>query len=97
MQVIPLHDRVLLSRIDDTPLKTEAGIHIPETAKEKPMKALVVAVGTGRVTDEGSILPLDVRVGDTILMGKYSGTDIKIDDQEYVIMREGEILAIIRK
>jgi chaperonin GroES len=94
MKIRPLRDRVVLTRLEEGEQKV-GGIIIPDTAKEKPQQGKVVAVGTGRVTDEGKVIPLDVKVGDTILFGKYSGTDIKVDETEYLIVREEEILAIV--
>ena len=90
----PLGDRVLVKPQELKETK-RGGIIIPDTAKEKPMEAEVVAVGGGKITEEGKKLPLDVKPGDRILVGKYSGTDIKIDDVEYVIMREDEVLAVL--
>jgi len=94
VKVRPLYDRILVKRVEPKE-SVKGGIIIPDTAKEKPMEAEVVAVGGGKITDEGKKLPLDVKAGDRILMGKYSGTDIKIDEVEYVIMREEEVLAIV--
>ena len=94
MKVIPLHDRVLLKRLE----KKEAvkgGIIIPDTAKEKPQEAEVIAAGKGRVTEDGKVIPLDVKKGDKVLIGKFSGTEVTIDDVEHVIVREEEILAKI--
>jgi len=93
MQVRPLHDRVLVKRVEEKEV-VKGGIIIPDTAKEKPMEGEVVAVGPGKVQDDGKRSPLDVKPGDRILFGKYAGTEIKIDDQEYAIMREEEILAV---
>ena len=94
MNIRPLHDRVLVKRAEQQE-QVRGGIIIPDTAKEKPQEAEVVAVGPGKLTDEGKRTPLEVQVGDRILMGKYSGSEIKIDDTDYVIVREDEILAII--
>jgi len=94
MNVRPLRDRVVLKRLEEQEQKV-GGIIIPDTAKEKPQQGKVVAVGSGRVTDEGKVIPLDVKVGDTILFGKYSGTEIKLEGTEYLIVREEEILAIV--
>ncbi|NWG14382.1 MAG: co-chaperone GroES [Acidobacteria bacterium] len=94
MQVRPLHDRVLVKRIEEKEV-VKGGIIIPDTAKEKPMEGEVVAVGDGKILEDGKRMPLDVKAGDRILFGKYAGTEIKIDDQDYVIMREEEVLAII--
>ncbi|HEY2931187.1 MAG TPA: co-chaperone GroES [Acidobacteriota bacterium] len=90
----PLHDRVLVKRIDAKE-EVKGGIVIPDTAKEKPQEGEVVAVGNGKILDNGTKLNLEVKVGDRILFGKYAGTEVKIDDQEYLIMREEEILGII--
>lgn len=94
MKVRPLYDRILVKRVEAKDM-VRGGIIIPDSAKEKPMEAEVVAVGGGKITDEGKKIPLDVKAGDRILMGKYSGTEIKVDDVEYVIMREEEVLAIV--
>jgi chaperonin GroES len=94
MNIRPLHDRVLVKRIE-LEEQVRGGIIIPDTAKEKPQEAEVVAVGPGKLTDEGKRTPLEVQPGDRILMGKYSGSEIKIDDTDYVICREDEILAVI--
>lgn len=96
MKVKPLNDRVLVLRIGEEE-KTSGGIIIPDTAKEKPQEGKVVAVGPGRVNDEGKKIALDVKAGDKVLFGKYSGTEIKIDGVEHLIMREDDILAIIEK
>jgi chaperonin GroES len=96
MKVKPLNDRVLVLRIGEEE-KTSGGIIIPDTAKEKPQEGKVVAVGPGRVNDEGKKIALDVKAGDKVLFGKYSGTEIKIDGVEHLIMREEDILAIIEK
>jgi len=94
MKVRPLRDRILVKRIEETEQKV-GGIIIPDTAKEKPQQGKVVAAGNGRITDEGKTLPLDVKAGDTILFGKYSGTEIKIEGEEYLILREDEVLGVI--
>ncbi len=94
MKARPLHDRILVKRIEEGEQKV-GGIIIPDTAKEKPQQGKVVAVGAGRVSDEGKVIPLDVKAGDTVLFGKYSGTEIKLDGIEYLIVREEEILAIV--
>jgi len=95
MKFRPLADRVLIKRIDKEE-KTDGGIIIPDTAKEKPQEAEVIAVGPGKLREDGERSPIDVKEGDRILVGKYSGSDIKIGDEEYVILREDEILAIIQ-
>lgn len=93
VNITPLHDRVIVKRIEDRET-VKGGIIIPDTAKEKPQEGEVVAVGSGR-REKGELIPLDVKVGDRILFGKYSGNEIKIDDQEYLILKEDEILAKI--
>ena len=90
----PLRDRILVKRLEEGEQRV-GGIIIPDTAKEKPQQGKVVAVGSGRVNDAGKVFPLDVKAGDRILFGKYAGTEIKIEDQEHVILREDEILGII--
>jgi chaperonin GroES len=95
MKVKPLHDRLLVTRIEDK-TQMKGGIVIPDSAKEKPMEAKVIAVGSGRVLDGGKKVPLEVKVGDRILLGKYGGTEVKIDDKEHVIVREDEVLGIIQ-
>jgi chaperonin GroES len=94
MKIGPLHDRILVERLEEQEVK-RGGIIIPDTAKEKPQEGKVIAVGTGKVTDEGKRLGLDVKVGDKILFGKYSGSEVKVDDKDYLIMREEDILAIL--
>ena len=94
MKIRPLHDRVLIERLEEREVK-KGGIIIPDTAKEKPQEGKVIAVGNGKVTDEGKKIPLDVKAGDKILFGKYSGSEVKIDDKEYLIMREDDVLAIL--
>ena len=96
MKIRPLHDRVLLKRIEEKEV-IKGGIIIPDTAKEKPMEGEVVAVGPGKMMEDGKRSSLDVKAGDRVLFGKYAGTEIKIDDEEFVIMREEEILAVIGK
>jgi chaperonin GroES len=93
----PLHDRILVRRLEEGETKLSSGIIIPDSAKEKPQQGEVIAVGKGKSNDEGKVFPLDVKPGDSILFGKYSGTEIKIDDQEFLIMREEEVLGIIKK
>ena len=94
MKFRPLHDRVLLKRVDQEE-KTAGGIIIPDSAKEKPQQGKVIAAGNGKKKDDGTVVPLDVKVGDTILFGKYSGNEVTVEDNEYLIMREDEALAII--
>ena len=92
----PLHDRILVRRLneDDT---VRSGIIIPDSAKEKPQKGEIIAVGKGKSNDEGKVLPLDVKTGDQVLFGKYSGTEIKLDGEEFLIMREEEVLGIVKQ
>ncbi len=94
MNVRPLRDRVVVKRLEEQEQRV-GGIIIPDTAKEKPQQGKVVAVGNGRVNDEGKVIPLDVKVDDTVLFGKYAGTEIKLEGIEYLIIREEEILGII--
>ena len=94
MKVRPLHDRILIKRIEEKET-VKGGIIIPDTAKEKPQEGEVIAVGHGKKTEEGKVIPLDVKAGDRILFGKYSGTEIKIDNQEYLIVREDEVLGVL--
>jgi chaperonin GroES len=96
MNVQPLADRLLVRRLEEEEMK-RGGIIIPDTAKEKPQEGEVVAVGPGRLSDEGKRMPLEVKKGDRILIGKYSGTDVKIDGDEYLILREDDVLAIVGK
>jgi len=93
-KIRPLQDRILVKRLEEKEVK-KGGMVIPETAKEKPQEGEVVAVGPGKVTEDGKRQPMEVKVGDKILFGKYSGTDIKIDGEEYLILREDEVLAVI--
>lgn len=94
MSLRPLHDRLIVERLpEDT--KTAGGIIIPESAKEKPQKGKVVAVGKGKIGDDGKVRALDVKAGDVVLFGKYSGTEVKIDNQDRLIMREDDILAVV--
>jgi chaperonin GroES len=93
-KVRPLHDRLLVKRIEETET-VKGGIIIPDSAKEKPQEGEVIAVGNGKILDNGSKVALDVKAGDKILFGKYSGTDIKIDGEEYMILREDEVLGVI--
>ena len=96
MNVRPLHDRLLVQRIEEAEQKV-GGIIIPDSAKEKPQQGKVVAAGTGKVLEDGTRVPMDVAAGDTILFGKYSGQEIKIEGEEYLIMREDEVLAVLEK
>jgi chaperonin GroES len=92
----PLQDRVIVKRVEEEE-KTKGGIIIPDTAKEKPMEGKVIAVGKGKVLDDGKVHPLDLKAGDRVLFGKYSGTEVKIDGEEHLIMREDDILGVIEK
>jgi len=94
MKVRPLHDRLLVRRIEESET-AKGGIIIPDTAKEKPQKGEVLAIGNGKILENGTKLPLDVKVGNKILFGKYTGTDIKIDGEEVLILREDEVLAVL--
>jgi chaperonin GroES len=92
----PLHDRILVRRLEEGET-VRGGIIIPDTAKEKPQEGEVIAVGKGKSNDEGKVFPLDVKAGDRVLFGKYSGTEIKIDGEEFLIMREEEVLGIVKR
>jgi chaperonin GroES len=94
MKIRPLHDRILVKRLEEQETK-RGGIIIPDTAKEKPQEGKVVAVGSGKVGEDGKRTPLDVKAGDRILFGKYSGSEVKIEDDEYLILREEDVLAIL--
>ena len=94
MDIRPLHDRIVVKRIEEEESKI-GGLFIPDSAKEKLQQGEVIAVGKGKKTDEGKVIPLDVQVGDRILFGKYSGSDVKLDGQEYMIMREDEVLVVL--
>jgi chaperonin GroES len=94
MKIRPLHDRLLVERLEEREVK-KGGIIIPDTAKEKPQEGKVIAVGNGKVSDDGKKIPLDVKAGDKILFGKYSGSEVKLDEKEYLIMREDDVLAIL--
>jgi chaperonin GroES len=95
MKVKPLHDRVIVKRIEEEE-KTKGGIIIPDTAKEKPVEGKVIAVGQGKVLEDGKRAPMEVKKGDRVLFGKYAGTEIKIDGEEHIIMREDDIVAIVK-
>ncbi len=95
MNVRPLNDRVLVKRLEEES-KTASGLYIPDSAKEKPTRGRVIAVGSGRTNDDGVRKPLDVKAGDLILFGKYAGTEIKLDGEELIIMREDDVLAVIQ-
>ncbi len=94
MDIRPLHDRVVIKRIEEGETM-QGGLYIPDSAKEKPQRGEVVAIGKGKRTEDGKLIALDVQVGDQILFGKYSGSDIKLDGNEYLIMREDEILGVL--
>jgi chaperonin GroES len=94
MKVRPLHDRIIVERVDEGEQKV-GGIIIPDTAKEKPQQGKIIAVGKGKVKDDGKVVPMDVKAGDLILFGKYGGQEIKLDGTEYLIMREEEVLGVI--
>jgi len=94
MNLRPLQDRILVKRVEEE-TKTAGGLYIPETAKEKPQRGEIVAAGKGKKTEDGKVLPLDVKVGDKVLFGKYAGTEIKVDGEDYLIMREDDILAVV--
>lgn len=94
MNLRPLQDRIIVKRVEEE-TKTAGGIFIPETAKEKPQRGQVVAAGKGKKTEDGKVLPLDVKAGDIVLFGKYAGTEVKVDGEEYLMMREDDILAVV--
>lgn len=94
MDIRPLHDRIVVKRLEEKE-SMQGGLYIPDSAKEKPQEGQVMAVGNGKKTEEGKVLPLDVKVGDRILFGKYSGSEVKIDGEEYLILREDEILGVL--
>ena len=95
MALRPLHNRIVVERSESSEQKSAGGIIIPDSAKEKPQEATVIAVGPGKLDDDGKRQPLDVKVGDRVLIGKYSGSDIKLDNKEYVILTEDEVLAVV--
>jgi chaperonin GroES len=94
MKIRPLHDRILVKRVEEQEVR-KGGIIIPDSAKEKPQEGKVIAVGNGKVTDDGKKIPLDVKAGDRILFGKYSGSEVKVEDEEYLILKEEDVLGII--
>ena len=94
MNIRPLHDRIIVERIEEETM-TASGIIIPDSAKEKPQEGTIMAVGKGKVTEDGKVLPLDVKVGDKVLFGKYSGTEVKLDGKEFLMMREDDILGVV--
>jgi chaperonin GroES len=95
MKIRPLYDRIVVKRIEDSAEKTASGLFIPDSAKEKPQEGEVIAVGQGKRADDGKLIALDVKAGDRILFGKYSGTEIKIDGEDFLIMKEEEVLGVI--
>jgi len=97
MRIKPLGDRVLVKRVEEAESKTKGGIIIPDTAKEKPQEGRVIAVGTGKVLEDGRKVPLEVKEGDRVLFGKYAGTEVKIEGEEHLILREDDILGIIEE
>ena len=96
MKIRPLHDRILIKRLEEDK-KSEGGIIIPDTAKEKPIQGKVIAVGKGKIMKSGDVIPLDVKKGDKVLFSKYGGTEVKIDGEEHLLMREDDILAVVQK
>ncbi len=94
MKLRPLQDRIIVKRIEEE-TKTAGGIYIPDTAKEKPQMGQIVSVGNGKKTEDGKVIPIDVKAGDRVLFGKYSGTEVKVEGEEYLIMREDDILGVI--
>ena len=94
MKIRPLHDRVIVRRLEEE-RKTAGGIVIPDTAAEKPIRGEVIAVGNGKILDNGDVRPLDVKVGNTVLFGKYSGTEVKVEGEDLVVMREDDIMAVL--
>jgi chaperonin GroES len=96
-KITPLHDRVIIRRIEDTNNQTAGGLFIPDSAKEKPQEGEVIAAGEGKYKEDGTRQPLDVKAGDRVLFGKYSGSEIRLDNEEFLIMREDEILGIIAR
>jgi chaperonin GroES len=96
LSIRPLHDRILVKRLAEQE-RTAGGLYIPDSAKEKPIEAEVVAVGNGKILEDGSVRPLEVKAGDKVLFGKYSGSEVKIGDEEHLILREDDVLAVIEK
>lgn len=95
MSLRPLHDRILVKRLEEGESQSEGGIIIPDTAKEKPQQAEVLAVGDGRMTDDGTVQPIDVKKGDKVVFSKYAGTEVKIDGEELLVIREDDVLGVI--
>lgn len=96
MKIRPLQDRILVKRLE-AEMKTKGGIIIPDSAKEKPLEAKVVAVGNGKILEDGKVRPMDIKAGDTVLFSKYSGTELKIDGEEHLILREEDVIGIVEK
>lgn len=96
MKIRPLHDRVIVRRLEEE-RKSAGGIVIPDTVKEKPIQGEVMAVGSGKILDDGKVRPVDVKVGDKVLFGKYAGTEVKIDDKEVLVLREEDIMGVVEK
>ncbi len=96
MTIRPLHDRILAKRVNEEE-KTAGGLFIPDTAKEKPLEAIVIAVGNGKILEDGTVRKLDVKAGDKVLIGKYSGSDVKLNGAEHIILREDDVLAVLEK
>lgn len=94
MNLRPLQDRIIVKRVEEE-AKTAGGLFIPETAKEKPQRGKIVAAGNGKKTEDGKVMPLDVKIGDVVLFGKYAGTEVKVDGEDYLMMREDDILAVV--
>jgi chaperonin GroES len=95
MGLRPLHDRILVKRHEEAEAKSQGGIIIPDTAKEKPQQAKVLAVGAGRITDDGKVQPMDVKVGDQVIFSKYAGTEVKLDGEDFLIIREDDVLGVL--
>jgi len=95
MSLRPLHDRILVKRLEEGEQQSEGGIIIPDTAKEKPQQAKVLAVGQGRITDDGTVQPIDVKSGDTVVFSKYAGTEVKVDGEELLVIREDDVLGVV--
>ena len=95
MGLRPLHDRILVQRLDEAEEQSAGGIIIPDTAKEKPQEAVVKAVGDGRITDEGTVQPMDVKVGDKVVFSKYAGTEVKVDGDDMLVIREDDVLGVL--
>jgi chaperonin GroES len=96
MTIRPLHDRILAKRVNEEE-KTAGGLFIPDTAKEKPLEAIVIAVGNGKILEDGTVRKLDLKAGDKVLIGKYSGSDVKVNGDDHIILREDDVLAVIEK